>query len=175
MHIDIQQVQHIITLVSQSSIQGLSIHDGQQSLHINKWVMPKLVPSSVQPDFQSKQNATQSTAYHGCNDYHGYHRAKSEKEKSAGELGGQIASIHDIDTGRIITANHVGYLRLRADNVTPVLVAVGDTVKEGQTLAYVQSTVKMLPITAKISGKITKILAEDGDKIEYGQALFALQ
>ena len=100
-------------------------------------------------------------------------KSKANSEPSGG-LGGQIANTRDVDTGRIIAANHVGYLRLRADDVTSVLVKVGDTVSKGQTLAYVQSTVKMLPVTANISGQITDILANDGDKIEYGQALFAL-
>lgn len=175
MNIDIQQVQHIVNLVNQSPIQGLSISDGQQSLQINKWTTPQPMTSLAQP---SRSNNSNNNPFLTSTPQNSQNKRSNSKSKAnsepSGGLGGQIANTRDVDTGRIIAANHVGYLRLRADDVTPVLVKVGDTVSKGQTLAYVQSTVKMLPVTANISGQITDILANDGDKIEYGQALFAL-
>lgn len=191
MNIDIQQIQHIVNLVSQSPIQGVSISDGQQSLQVNKWVTPQpsgnpYLPSTNQSASQSAtQNAIDRTKkshnHRLTNEPNNGLGAKKSIEKStepnspmAGGLGGQIASTRDVDTGRIIATTQVGYLRLRADDVTPILVNVGDTVSKGQTLAYVQSTVKMLPVTANVSGQIVDILVDDGDKIEYGQALFAL-
>lgn len=175
MNIDIQQVQHIVNLVNQSPIQGLSISDGQQSLQINKWTTPQPMTSLAQP---SRSNNSSNSPFLASTPQKSQNKRSNSKSKAnsepSGGLGGQIANTRDVDTGRIIAANHVGYLRLRADDVTSVLVKVGDTVSKGQTLAYVQSTVKMLPVTANISGQITDILANDGDKIEYGQALFAL-
>lgn len=175
MNIDIQQVQHIVNLVNQSPIQGLSISDGQQSLQINKWITPQPMTSLAQP---SRSNNSNNNLFLTSTPQNSQNKRSNSKSKAnsepSGGLGGQIANTRDVDTGRIIAANHVGYLRLRADDVTSVLVKVGDTVSKGQTLAYVQSTVKMLPVTANISGQITDILANDGDKIEYGQALFAL-
>lgn len=179
MNIDIQQVQHIVNLVNQSPIQGLSISDGQQSLQINKWTTPQPMTSLAQPsrsnnsNNNSNNNLFLTSTPQNSQNKRSNSKGKANSEPSGG-LGGQIANTRDVDTGRIIAANHVGYLRLRADDVTSVLVKVGDTVSKGQTLAYVQSTVKMLPVTANISGQITDILANDGDKIEYGQALFAL-
>lgn len=179
MNIDIQQVQHIVNLVNQSPIQGLSISDGQQSLQINKWTTPQPMTSLAQPsrsnnsNNNSNNNPFLTSTPQNSQNKRSNSKSKANSEPSGG-LGGQIANTRDVDTGRIIAANHVGYLRLRADDVTSVLVKVGDTVSKGQTLAYVQSTVKMLPVTANISGQITDILANDGDKIEYGQALFAL-
>lgn len=179
MNIDIQQVQHIVNLVNQSPIQGLSISDGQQSLQINKWTTPQPMTSLAQPsrsnnsNNNSNNNLFLTSTPQNSQNKRSNSKSKANSEPSGG-LGGQIANTRDVDTGRIIAANHVGYLRLRADDVTSVLVKVGDTVSKGQTLAYVQSTVKMLPVTANISGQITDILANDGDKIEYGQALFAL-
>lgn len=179
MNIDIQQVQHIVNLVNQSPIQGLSISDGQQSLQINKWTTPQPMTSLAQPsrsnnsNNNSNNNLFLTSTPQNSQNKRSNSKSKANSEPSGG-LGGQIANTRDVDTGRIIAANHVGYLRLRADDVTSVLVKVGDTVSKGQTLAYVQSTIKMLPVTANISGQITDILANDGDKIEYGQALFAL-
>ena len=179
MNIDIQQVQHIVNLVNQSPIQGLSISDGQQSLQINKWTTPQPMTSLAQPsrsnnsNNNSNNNLFLTSTPQNSQNKRSNSKSKANSEPSGG-LGGQIANTRDVDTGRIIAANHVGYLRLRADDVTSVLVKVGDTVSKGQTLAYVQSTVKMLPVTANMSGQITDILANDGDKIEYGQALFAL-
>lgn len=179
MNIDIQQVQHIVNLVNQSPIQGLSISDGQQSLQINKWTTPQPMTSLAQPSrSNNSNNNSNNSPFLASTPQNSQNKRLNSKSKAnsepSGGLGGQIANTRDVDTGRIIAANHVGYLRLRADDVTSVLVKVGDTVSKGQTLAYVQSTVKMLPVTANISGQITDILANDGDKIEYGQALFAL-
>lgn len=179
MNIDIQQVQHIVNLVNQSPIQGLSISDGQQSLQINKWTTPQPMTSLAQPSrSNNSNNNSNNSPFLASTPQKSQNKRSNSKSKAnsepSGGLGGQIANTRDVDTGRIIAANHVGYLRLRADDVTSVLVKVGDTVSKGQTLAYVQSTVKMLPVTTNISGQITDILANDGDKIEYGQALFAL-
>ena len=179
MNIDIQQVQHIVNLVNQSPIQGLSISDGQQSLQINKWTTPQPMTSLAQPSrSNNSNNNSNNNPFLTSTPQNSQNKRSNSKSKAniepSGGLGGQIANTRDVDTGRIIAANHVGYLRLRADDVTSVLVKVGDTVSKGQTLACVQSTVKMLPVTTNISGQITDILANDGDKIEYGQALFAL-
>src|SRR5512145_459617 len=51
-------------------------------------------------------------------------------------------------------------------------VREGDGVKEGQILCIVEAMKLMNEIESKASGRITKILVENGQPVEYGQPLF---
>jgi biotin carboxyl carrier protein len=48
---------------------------------------------------------------------------------------------------------------------------VGDKVKEGQTLLIIEAMKTMNQIPAPRSGKVTRILVEDGQPVEYGEPL----
>jgi acetyl-CoA carboxylase biotin carboxyl carrier protein len=53
-------------------------------------------------------------------------------------------------------------------------VAVGDTVKEGQTVCVIEAMKLMNEIEADASGVIKAILVENGQPVEYGQVLFVI-
>ena len=53
-------------------------------------------------------------------------------------------------------------------------VKVGDTVKKGQVLAIVEAMKLMNEIESEYDGIVTKILAQDGEAVEYGQPLFII-
>lgn len=52
------------------------------------------------------------------------------------------------------------------------LVSLGDRVKKGDLLCIVEAMKMMNEIRSDIDGVITKIAAENGDMVEYGQPLF---
>ncbi len=54
-------------------------------------------------------------------------------------------------------------------------VDVGDTVREGQTLLIVEAMKTMNQIPSPKSGKITKIMVEDGQPVEYGEPLMIIE
>ena len=54
-------------------------------------------------------------------------------------------------------------------------VAVGKDVKQGQTILIVEAMKTMNQIPAPRSGKITQILVEDGEPVEFGQALVVIE
>ncbi len=54
-------------------------------------------------------------------------------------------------------------------------VDVGDTVREGQTLLIVEAMKTMNQIPSPRSGKITKIMVEDGQPVEYGEPLMIIE
>ena len=56
----------------------------------------------------------------------------------------------------------------------PPFVKVGDSVEVGQVLCIVEAMKLMNEIESKISGRIHKILVENGQAVEYGQPLFLL-
>mgnify|MGYP001168177950 CR=1 FL=1 len=51
----------------------------------------------------------------------------------------------------------------------------GDVVKKGQTLFIVEAMKVMNPITAPSDGKVTKILVENADAVEYNQPIFLVK
>lgn len=53
-------------------------------------------------------------------------------------------------------------------------VAVGDTVKKGQTLGIVEAMKLMNEIEAECDGVIKEIAVKNGEVVEYGQTLFVL-
>lgn len=53
-------------------------------------------------------------------------------------------------------------------------VKVGDTVKKGQVLAIVEAMKLMNEIESEYDGTVIKILAQDGEAVEYGQPLFII-
>ncbi len=57
----------------------------------------------------------------------------------------------------------------------PPFVNVGDRVKEDTTLCIVEAMKLMNELKAEIRGRIFKILAENGQPVEYGQPLFLVE
>ncbi|MEM9706412.1 MAG: acetyl-CoA carboxylase biotin carboxyl carrier protein [Pseudomonadota bacterium] len=54
-------------------------------------------------------------------------------------------------------------------------VKVGDSVSEGQTLMIVEAMKTMNPIAAPRSGKVSKIIAQDSQPVEFGEPLLILE
>jgi acetyl-CoA carboxylase biotin carboxyl carrier protein len=54
-------------------------------------------------------------------------------------------------------------------------VREGDVVKEGQIVCIIEAMKLMNEIEAKVAGRVAKILAENGQAVEYGQPLFLIE
>jgi acetyl-CoA carboxylase biotin carboxyl carrier protein len=54
-------------------------------------------------------------------------------------------------------------------------IEVGTTIKPGDVLCIVEAMKLMNEIKAEVSGKIVQINAENGDPVEFGQALFTIE
>ncbi len=69
----------------------------------------------------------------------------------------------------------VGTAYLAAEPGGKPFVDVGDTVREGQTLLIVEAMKTMNQIPSTRSGKVTKIMVEDGQPVEYGEPLMIIE
>lgn len=69
----------------------------------------------------------------------------------------------------------VGTVYLQAEPGTPAFVSVGDKVSEGQTLLIIEAMKTMNQIPAPLSGKVTRILVEDGAPVEFGAPLMIIE
>ncbi|VAW15171.1 Biotin carboxyl carrier protein of acetyl-CoA carboxylase [hydrothermal vent metagenome] len=74
-----------------------------------------------------------------------------------------------------LTSPMVGTVYLCPEPGTPPFVSVGTMVSEGQTVLIVEAMKTMNQIPAHRSGKITRIVVEDAQPVEYGEPLVVIE
>lgn len=77
--------------------------------------------------------------------------------------------------GTVVNAPLVGTFYAASAPEEPPMVAVGDCVKKGQTLCILEAMKMMNSIEAPCDGKITRILVQNGDLVEYNQPLLVIE
>lgn len=77
--------------------------------------------------------------------------------------------------GTLVTSPFVGTFYRTPAPDQPAFVDVGTVVKKGQVLCIVEAMKLMNEIEAETAGKITEILAQNGQPVEFGQALFRIE
>ncbi len=68
----------------------------------------------------------------------------------------------------------VGTVYTRPSPEDDAFVSVGDSVKAGDTILLIEAMKTFNPIKAPASGKITKVMVEDGQPVEFGEALLVI-
>ncbi|MBP1844453.1 acetyl-CoA carboxylase biotin carboxyl carrier protein [Rhizobium petrolearium] len=79
------------------------------------------------------------------------------------------------DNKNAVTAPMVGTIYLAPAPGARPFVEVGATVKEGQTLLIIEAMKTMNQIPSPRSGKVTEILVNDAQPVEYGQSLVVIE
>ena len=74
-----------------------------------------------------------------------------------------------------ITAPMVGTFYRAPSPESPFFVEEGDRVTAGQTLCIIEAMKMMNEIESEVTGRISKILMENAQAVEYGQALFVIE
>lgn len=78
------------------------------------------------------------------------------------------------DAAGALTSPMVGTVYLAPEPQASNFVAVGDTVKEGQTLLIIEAMKVMNPIAADKAGKVKAILVDNAQPVEFGQPLVVI-
>jgi len=79
------------------------------------------------------------------------------------------------ETGHVTKSPMVGTFYRSATPGAKAFVEVGDAVKEGDTLCIIEAMKILNEIEADKTGTIKRILAENGQAVEYGQPLFIIE
>ena len=74
----------------------------------------------------------------------------------------------------IVTSPIVGSFYRAPEPAADPFTDVGETVDEGQTLCIVEAMKLMNEIASDVSGEVLAIFVENGEPVEYGQRLFAI-
>lgn len=152
---DLNLIKRLIKLVDTSDItdleveeNGLRVKIGKNTVVNQQVTMP--APLSVQPVVQTAQPQFESV--------------KNEKEVSS-----TSEKFHEIKSPIVGT-----FYRAPAPDADSY-VQVGDSVSPGTVLCIVEAMKLMNEIESDTSGKIVKILVENGKPVEYNQPLFLLK
>jgi len=79
------------------------------------------------------------------------------------------------DNKNAVTAPMVGTVYLAPAPGARPFIEVGATIKEGQTLLIIEAMKTMNQIPSPRSGKVTEILVNDAQPVEYGQPLVVIE
>ncbi len=78
-------------------------------------------------------------------------------------------------TGKVVKSPLVGTFYVAPEEGADSFVSVGDHVSVGQTLAIVEAMKLMNEIESEFDGTVVKVLAKNGEMVEYGQPLFEIK
>ena len=152
---DLNFIKKLIKLVENSDVTDLEIEESGTRIKVAKKIRVSQLPvqnvSPVLPAAASAQQAEQKEAK----------SAQDEAEVSSG--------YHEIKSPIVGT-----FYRAPAPDAD-FYVQVGDTVSPGSVLCIVEAMKLMNEIESDVSGKIVKILVENGKPVEYNQPLFLIQ
>ena len=95
----------------------------------------------------------------------------AEPERPASGAGPAAAASNQIKVASPI----VGTFYRANSPEKPPYVEVGDVVKKGQVLCIIEAMKLMNEIESETAGKVVQVLVENGQPVEYGQALFVIE
>jgi acetyl-CoA carboxylase biotin carboxyl carrier protein len=75
----------------------------------------------------------------------------------------------------VVKSPIVGTFYRAPDAGAPAFVSVGDTVKVGQVLCIIEAMKLMNEIEAEVAGEILMVHPENGQPVQYGDALFTIR
>ena len=152
---DLNLIRKLVKLVDSSEVTDLEIEENGTRVKIAKKI--RGVQAVAQPQILSpSQPVSQMPS-----------AAKAEEETPVKEETKE--KLHEIHSPIVGT-----FYRAPAPDADPY-VQVGDTVSQGSVLCIVEAMKLMNEIESDVSGKIVKILVENGKPVEYNQPLFLIQ
>lgn len=155
---EIENLIKIINAVSESELTGLKYEEDGVRLHLTKKQGKVQVVSAAPAGAANFPAAT----------------ADAMNQVVAGASVMENSETSQKQEGKIVESPLVGTFYAAPSEDAEPFVAVGDTVKKGQTLAIVEAMKLMNEIESDYDGTIAEIFVENGQAVEYGQPLFRI-
>ena len=154
---DLRKLKKLIDLVQESGIAELEITEGEERVRIARGGVVDVAPlGAAAPGLASIAPAVPAAAASSAA------APTSAAEPAPGQEG------HTVKSPMVGT-----FYRAPSPEAKP-FVAAGDSVKEGQTICVIEAMKLMNEIECDASGVVKAILVENGQPVEYGQALFII-
>ncbi|ASE36220.1 acetyl-CoA carboxylase biotin carboxyl carrier protein [Staphylococcus pettenkoferi] len=85
-------------------------------------------------------------------------------------------STSDDSEGQEVKAQMVGTFYLQEEKeLTDPIIKVGDQVKSGDVIGYIEAMKVMNEVTSDVDGEVTDILVEHGSNVEYDQPIIRVK
>lgn len=150
---DLRKLKTLIDLVAESGVSELEVTEGEDKVRIVKNPAPIAAP--VQQVYAAAPAAAPAAAAPAA--------AAPAAEAAPAE-----------PTGHAVKSPMVGTFYRSPTPGADSFVKIGDTVKEGQTLCIIEAMKLLNEIESDKSGVVKEILCENGQGVEFGQALFII-
>jgi acetyl-CoA carboxylase biotin carboxyl carrier protein len=146
---DLRKLKTLIDLVADSGIAELEVTEGEDKVRIAKF--------SPAPTTAPAAGATLAVA-------------------APGPANAPAATVIDeVPAGHIVKSPMVGTFYRSPSPGAPSFIELGASVKPGDTLCIIEAMKLLNEIEAEVGGTIKQILVENGQPVEYGQALFVIE
>lgn len=152
---DLDLIKKLVKIVDTSGITDLEIEEGELKIKIAKKVRNAPVITHAQIPVHSAQPVS--------------HTSSIEIPKQISENEPVAANLHEIRSPIVGT-----FYRAPAPDADSY-VQVGSVVAPGSVLCIVEAMKLMNEIESDVSGKVVKILVENGKPVEYNQPLFLIE
>ncbi len=149
---DIRKVKKLIELLEESGISELEISEGEESVRISR-----------HPRMGMQQPMTMASPM--------VHAAPLPPLGPATSAGEHIPRKDD----HTVTSPMVGTYYASASPGAKPFVEIGSEVKIGQTLCIIEAMKMMNQIESDKAGRVTSIIAKNGEPVEFGQPLFIIE
>ncbi|HVC00997.1 MAG TPA: acetyl-CoA carboxylase biotin carboxyl carrier protein [Steroidobacteraceae bacterium] len=146
---DIRKVKKLIELLEESGISELEISEGEESVRISRHPRGAVTVAAPAPAAPAAAVAVPTAGVPG------------ERKPAA--------------DNRTVTSPMVGTYYSAPSPGSKPFVEIGHEVKIGQTLCIIEAMKMMNQIESDKAGKVSAILAKNGDPVEFGQPLFVIE
>ncbi len=151
---DIRKVKKLIELLEESGIAEIEIKEGEEAVRISRLPTGSLAAQLHAPAPMPAAPAAPASP------------APAPREEPAARPR---------PNEHVVTAPMVGtYYAAPSPGAKP-FVDIGDEVKMGQVLCIIEAMKMMNQIEADKAGRITSVMAKNGDPVEFGQPLFVIE
>jgi acetyl-CoA carboxylase biotin carboxyl carrier protein len=157
---DLRKLKTLIDLVSDSNVSELEITEAEGTVRI--------VKAQPQPIVQYAQMPSQAPMQYA------QYAAPQSVAPAASAAPAPVPAPAAVE-GHVLTSPMVGTFYRSSSPGAAAFVDVGDTVKVGQTLCIIEAMKILNEIECDKDGVIKAVLAENGQAVEYGQALFVIE
>ncbi len=155
---DIRKIKKLIELLEESGIAEIEIKEGEEALRISR--MPAGAATAPAVPHAAHLAALAAAAAHTA---------------SAALPAAESAAPKPKPNEHVITAPMVGTFYASPSPGAKAFVEIGDEIKVGQVLCIIEAMKMMNQIEADKAGRITSVMAQNGDPVEFGQPLFVVE
>jgi acetyl-CoA carboxylase biotin carboxyl carrier protein len=156
--LDIRKVKKLIELLEESGIAEIEIKEGEEAVRISRMPTGGYVTHMQAPMMQAPPMAALAAP-----------AAAPSAAAGVPAVPARNANEH------VVAAPMVGTFYASASPGAKPFVEIGTEVKEGQVLCIIEAMKMMNQIESDKTGKVTAIMATNGDPVEFGQPLFVIE